>query len=58
MSPEMTPFRTFFTQVGQSESVSRGKPNGGAVRSYDFRSGSAAHAGVIDSPSGMALFTA
>ena len=50
--------RTFLTQVGQRESVSRGKPSGGAVFSYDFSSGSAAHAGVIDSPSGMARLTA
>src|SRR6185369_6903565 len=58
MSPLMTPLRTDFTHEGQSESVSRGKPSGGAVRSYDLRSGSAAQAGWIDWPSGIALFRA
>src|SRR4051812_40853406 len=58
MSLLMTPSRTCFTQVGHSESVSRGKPSGGAVRSYDLRSGSAAQAGLMDSLSGTARFTA
>src|SRR5690606_33216033 len=44
--------------AGQRLSVSRGKPSGGAVRSYDFSSGSAAHSGCIDLPSGSAVFTA
>src|SRR5262245_9913629 len=58
MSPEITPLRTCLTHAGQRLSVSRGKPSGGAVRSYDLRSGSAAHDGWIDWPSGIALFTA
>src|SRR5512140_3452559 len=57
MSPEITPFRTLLTHAGQRESVSRGKPSGGAVRSYDFSKGSAAHFGWIDFPSGKARFS-
>ena len=37
--------RASFTQVGQSESVVRGQPSGGLVRSWLFISGAGAHLG-------------
>src|SRR5215212_2675307 len=56
-SPEITALRTSFTQVGQRLSVSRGKPSGGALRSYDLSSGPGAQFGRIDSPSGRRWLT-
>src|SRR4029453_12011493 len=53
----MTALRTSLTQLGHRLSVSRGKPNGGAVRSYDFRSGPGAQFGLIASPSGNRVLT-
>ncbi len=44
MPPTMAS-RTSFVQVGQSESVRRGKPRGGFVLSQLFGSGSGAHDG-------------
>src|SRR5919112_1342600 len=57
VAPEMTPSRTSLTQRGHRESVSRGKPSGGLVRSYDLRSGPGAHFGRIASPSGSRRLT-
>src|SRR5687768_14557226 len=53
----MTPSRTSLTQRGHRLSVSRGKPSGGAVRSYDFRSGPGAQVGRTASPSGSRRLT-
>src|SRR6266851_5570529 len=55
--PSITAVRTSLTQRGQSESVSLGKPSGGAERSYDFKSGPGAHFGRTASPSGRRLLT-
>src|SRR5881397_3015720 len=44
--PSRIAWRASRTQVGHSESVSRGQPSGGFVFSYDFRSGLSDHAGV------------
>src|ERR1051325_10521936 len=49
---------TSFTQRGQRLSVSRGKPKGGEVRSYDLSSFPGAHCGAMASPSGRGGFTA
>src|SRR5215471_16130524 len=57
VSPLITAFRTSVTQRGQSESVSLGKPSGGAVRSYDLSNGPGAQLGRMASPSGSSLFT-
>src|ERR1041384_4346364 len=57
VSPLITALRTSVTQRGQSESVSRGKPNGGAVRSYDLSNGPGAQFGRMASPSGSRRFT-
>ncbi len=43
--PERIRARVSLTQVGQSESVSRGQPSAGDVRSQLFCSGAGAHAG-------------
>src|SRR5262249_32138266 len=56
-SPEITALRTSFTQLGQRLSVSRGKPSGGALRSYDLSSGPGAQFGRMDSPSGRSWLT-
>src|SRR6266852_7074899 len=55
--PSITAVRTSLTHRGQSESVSLGKPSGGAERSYDFSSGPGAHFGRMASPSGRRLLT-
>src|SRR5271169_1867953 len=47
-SPLMMRSRASFTQRGQSESVWRGKPNGGLVFSQDFSRGFSDHLGVND----------
>src|SRR5215471_3118717 len=44
--PSRISCRASRTQVGQSESVSRGQPSGGFVFSYDFNSGLSDQAGV------------
>src|SRR5919206_699343 len=46
--PSRISFRASRTQVGHSESVSRGQPSGGFVFSYDFSSGLSDHFGVND----------
>src|SRR6476660_10593656 len=46
--PSRISCRASRTQVGQSESVSRGQPSGGFVFWYDFRSGLSDHFGVND----------
>src|SRR5215813_8541448 len=46
--PSRIAWRASRTQVGQSESVSRGHPSGGFVFSYDFSSGLSDQAGVND----------
>ena len=47
--------RTSFTQRGQSESVSRGQPSCGNVRSRRFSSGAGAHAGFGEGRSKRSL---
>ena len=44
--PSRIAWRASRTQVGQSESVSRGQPSGGLVFWYDFSSGLSDHFGV------------
>src|SRR3981081_1925796 len=46
--PSRISCRASRTQVGQSESVSRGQPSGGFVFSYDLSSGLSDHVGVND----------
>src|SRR5256885_5636616 len=46
--PSRIAWRASRTQVGHSESVSRGQPSGGFVFSYDFRSGLSDPARVND----------
>src|SRR4029077_17187811 len=46
--PAMMASRASFTQAGQSESVSRGKPRGGLAFSHDLSSGLSVHCGVTD----------
>ena len=50
--------RVSMTQRGQSESVSRGHPSGGLVRSWLLSSGPGAHPGAGDGLSGIRVFTA
>src|SRR5437773_5102131 len=45
--------RASFTQPGQSESVSRGHPNGGLVFCQDFRTGLSDHLGMKE---GLGLY--
>src|SRR5438105_3687932 len=55
--PSRISCRASRTQVGHSESVSRGQPSGGLVFSYDFRSGFSDHEGVNEG-FGLTLLTA
>ena len=50
-SPDRMRRRAYLTQVGHSESVDRGQPSGGLLRSWLFMSGAGAHLGwkVLDS---------
>ncbi len=53
--PSRIAVRTSFTQRGQSESVLRGQPSCGNVRSRRLSSGAGAHLGCTDGRSNFAL---
>src|SRR6185369_333523 len=55
-APERTASRTSFTQRGQSESVVRGQPSCGAVRSFFRKSGAGAHLGCRRPPGKRSLY--
>src|SRR6187431_1812145 len=55
-APESTASRTSFTQRGQSESVRRGQPSWGAVRSFFLSSGAGAHLGCRRPPGKRSLY--
>ena len=53
--PSMIPSRVSLTQRGQSESVVRGQPSWGKVRSRDLSSGAGAQSGLAPGRSNFSL---